>query len=77
MANTRVVEFDNAKILYSYDEPVAYVDFKRNLIVRTLFKFSATTTKHINKFVNEYLETYPHYALIEDVSPLNISAELE
>ncbi len=50
-SNMTEIEVGNKRVLFSYKTPVAFIDeFGRQFI--TSKKWSATTTRHINKWVN-------------------------
>lgn len=60
---TEVYINDNIKILFSYEKPVAVLNtevktifgmpWQVNTVKRTKTKYSKTTTKHINKWIND------------------------
>ena len=58
-SNMTLVKFKDSEILFSYSTPVAgrnldidYLPFEKGLF-KTEEKFSATTTKHINKYFRQ------------------------
>lgn len=51
MANFAVIETENFVILQSYETKVAYFDKRNGRHYRTNHKWSATTTKHINRWL--------------------------
>jgi len=50
-ANVTEVETDNVVVLFSYSTPVAYMDKGSGQFFRTTERFSNTTSKHINKWL--------------------------
>lgn len=51
-SNMTVLTRDDSCILFSYETPVAVLDHRRNEYLKTDVKYSMTTTKHINKWIN-------------------------
>jgi len=51
-ANMNEVKTDGFTILFSYKTPVACVDHSSEWFYRTSKKWSNTTTRHINKWLN-------------------------
>ena len=50
--NMTEVEILGLKILFSYKTPVAYIDNKTGEAYQTSKKWSRTTTRHINKWLD-------------------------
>lgn len=50
-SNMTVLHRDNCEILFSYQTPVAVYDVKRGEYLRTETKYSQTTSRHINKWL--------------------------
>lgn len=50
-SNMTVLHRDNCEILFSYQTPVAVYDVKRSEYLRTETKYSQTTSRHINKWL--------------------------
>lgn len=50
-SNMIVLHRDNCEILFSYQTPVAVYDVKRGEYLRTETKYSQTTSRHINKWL--------------------------
>ena len=51
--NATVVYLDDLDVLFSYETPVAYRDNKTGQIYKTAKKWSTTTSRHINAWINE------------------------
>lgn len=51
-ANSYVMYRDGNEILFSYRTPVAVYDAERDEYLRTDEKYSTTTTRHINKWLD-------------------------
>lgn len=50
-SNMTCLQKDGNEILFSYQTPVAVYDFKRSEYLRTETKYSQTTSRHINKWL--------------------------
>ena len=50
-SNMTVLYRDGSEILFSYQTPVAVYDVKRGEYLRTETKYSQTTSRHINKWL--------------------------
>lgn len=46
--------YDTTTVLISYSTPVAYIDHNTGIAYKTKQKWSVTTSKHINKWLNSY-----------------------
>lgn len=63
---------DNQKLaLFSYSTPVAYLDKTTGNVYKTSKKWSATTTKHINAFMREIIES----GLMVAFNPVSVEQE--
>jgi len=51
-SNMTVLYRDDSEILFSYQTPVAVYDTKRGEYLRTETKYSQTTSRHINKWLD-------------------------
>ena len=51
-SNQNEVILDKCSILFSYKTPVAYIDNKTGQAYQTSKKWSRTTSKHINKWLD-------------------------
>jgi hypothetical protein len=54
-ANQTEIITDNYIILVSYETPVAYFDRVNDKVYRTSKKWSVTTSRHINKWLEDFL----------------------
>ena len=57
---------DGNEILFSYQTPVAVYDVKRDEYLRTETKFSQTTSRHINKWLQGVKATPVDQHIIEE-----------
>lgn len=60
-----VLETDNYYLLRSYDTIVAVIDKSTNICydaLRHVYGYTATSAKHINKFITDYTGNYPSLA---------------
>jgi hypothetical protein len=55
--NMNEVITNNGKVLFSYKTPVAYHSFNDNEYYKTAMKWSNTTTRHINKWLDGVVAT--------------------
>ena len=51
-ANMTELEISQGRILFSYKTPVAFFDNLSGVYMKTTKKWSNTTTRHINQWVN-------------------------
>ena len=72
--NVTEIHLDNLILLLSYETPVAWYDPTLPVIYVTNKKWSNTTSKHINTFIERALETHGNDTLRDyvDQSDLNI-----
>jgi hypothetical protein len=66
--NQTEVEVDGNRVLFSYETPVA-VKFANGDAWRTAKKWSRTTTRHINRWLNETLTLEVSQEAIEVLVP--------
>lgn len=57
-SNTTVLKFNGHEVLFSYETPVAAYVYDLGRYVRTNEHYSKTTTKHINKWL-ENVKAWP------------------
>lgn len=65
-SNMTVLYRDGSEILFSYQTPVAVYDMKRGEYLRTETKFSQTTSRHINKWLEGIKATSVSQHIIEE-----------
>lgn len=64
-SNMTLLIRDNAKILFSYETPVAVYDVDEAEFYKTDVKYSMTTTRHINKWLDGENATVVPQAVID------------
>lgn len=70
-SNKNLVALPNATILFSYETPVAAYISGRGY-VRTAEKFSKTTSKHINQWLNGATAEVVPQVMIEDLVEVTV-----
>lgn len=63
--NMTELYLDNYVVLFSYETPVAYRERKTGDIYKTSVKYSNTTARHVNKWVQDNLLKCGHLPILE------------
>ena len=63
---TELVLNDKSRLFFSYSVPVVFINAK-NQAFKTSKKYSATTTKHINKYLNGKNAEYKNQEFFDNI----------